>query len=193
MKIYPFLNRLKEDCPETVQRLSRYAVGTKFVAQNDYLFLPGERATSMYIVSDGQLSYARTDRNKDLHREQVDQNEDWIAEPILWTHKWIHLGMLSANKESALLLIFPEPFQKTVSLNPHAFWLGCRYASSFMQWLNDLAPEVLSDITQGETMSSMLEGFIPCFEAGMWESENDHVLQSDPCAFEEDLAWQDPK
>merc|ERR1712060_996798 len=94
-------------------------------------------------------------------RERVEYNEDWIAEPILWTIYWVHLGTLTASKESVLVLIDPDEFRAKMKLNPYAFWLGRRYCEKFIGWLNEKKPEELSDIYQGEDMGEMLTSFMP--------------------------------
>lgn len=174
--IHPLFKRMCEECTETMQRLANSAISTKHLARDDFLFLSGEKATHMYIVVHGRLDYSRLDKQKQEHREIVDCNEDWIAEPILWTPHWVHLGTLVACKESCLLLIDPDTFRQCVGLNPQALWLGSRYAEKFLQWLNSEDADNLSDITQGEVASDMMVSFMPdlddhiCFSGGQGSS-----------------------
>merc|ERR1719382_2380460 len=145
-----------------MQRLSKTAVSTKHLARDDFLFLPAEKATHMSLVVDGRLNYSRyISFIQETRCESVEYNEDWIAEPILWTQQWAHLGTLIAVKESVLLLVEPNEFRLKLSVNPHAFWLGRRYAEKFLMWLNEQRPDDLSDITQGEDRTEMLSTFIP--------------------------------
>lgn len=160
--VHPLFKRLCDDCSETMQRLSKTAVSIKHLARDDFLFLPAEKATHMSLVVDGRLDYSRyISVTQETKGECVEYNEDWIAEPILWTQQWVHLGTLTAVKESVLLLVEPDEFRQKLSVNPHAFWLGRRYAEKFLMWLNEQRPEDLSDITQGEDQTEMLSTFIP--------------------------------
>jgi len=160
--VLPLFKRLCDDCSETMQRLSKTAVSTKHFARDDFLFLPAEKATHMSLVVDGRLEYSRHLFSvRETQGESVEHNEDWIAEPILWTQQWLHLGTLTAVKESVLFLVEPAEFQRKLSVNPHSFWLGRSYAKKYLVWLNQQSPEDLSDITQGQTQKALLSTFIP--------------------------------
>jgi len=92
--------------------------------------------------------------------ERVDRAEDWIAEPVLWTPKWVHLGTLTAKSEADLVLIDGEQFGNIIGRSPHISELVGNYARFFINWMNNQPFESLSDISQGEDVSDMLRGFI---------------------------------
>jgi len=128
--------------------------------EGDHLFFPNEVATHLYFVAEGRLHYGKTDSNGQDSYEWVDGAEDWIAEPVLWTPRWVHLGSLVAYSEADLVLIDGEHFGTIVRLNPAVWQLVSGYARRFMQWVNQMPPSQLSDISQGEDISVKLQGFI---------------------------------
>merc|ERR1719382_1544790 len=161
MRIHPLLDSLINKSKVTVHRLANVAIGHKLLAAGDYLFHPGETATHMYIVVEGKFNYARLDSFGGLHKELVEKAEDWIAEPALWTRRWVHCGLLKAIEDSDNLTIDAKKFAEQVKLNPQAYEFVSNYALSFLEWLNNEDPNDLSDISQGEDVSHLLAGFIP--------------------------------
>jgi len=128
--------------------------------RGDHLFLQNEVATHLYFVVTGNLHYSRMDSYGQEYYELVDGAEDWIAEPVLWTPNWVHLGSLVACSEADLVLVDGEIFAATVRLNPAVCQLVRGYARRFMQWVNQTTPCQLSDISQGEAISVKLQGFV---------------------------------
>merc|ERR1712050_482190 len=118
-------------------------------------------ATHMFIVTHGRFHYHRVDREEDecAHPEVVDKNEDWIAEPVLWTKNWVHRGVLIAVNEADLMMIVPKTFEEVIHLNPKALELACVYARNYMTWVNENAA-MLSDISQGEDVEELCRGFM---------------------------------
>lgn len=161
MRIHPLLDSLINSSKVTVHRLANVAIGHKLLAAGDCLFHPGETATHMYIVVEGKFKYARLDSFGDLHKELVEKAEDWIAEPALWTRRWVHCGLLKAIEDSDNLTIDSSKFAEQVRLNPQAHELVSSYALNFLEWLNNEDPNDLSDISQGEDVTSLFSGFLP--------------------------------
>ncbi|CAK0899575.1 unnamed protein product [Prorocentrum cordatum] len=161
MRIHPLLDSLIKKSTVTVHRLANVAIGHKLLAAGDYLFHPGETATHMYIVVEGKFNYARLDSNGGMHKELVEKAEDWIAEPALWTRRWVHCGLLKATEDSDNLTIDCNKFAEQVKLNPQAHEFVSSYALNFLEWLNNQDPDDLSDISQGEDVSRLFAGFIP--------------------------------
>jgi hypothetical protein len=161
MRIHPLLDSLINKSKVTVHRLANVAIGHKLLAAGDYLFHPGETATHMYIVVEGKFNYARLDSFGGLHKELVEKAEDWIAEPALWTRRWVHCGLLKAIEDSDNLTIDAKKFAEQVKLNPQAHEFVSSYALNFLEWLNNEDPNDLSDISQGEDVTQLFAGFIP--------------------------------
>merc|ERR1711977_274152 len=106
--------QLQEVSPVTMNRLANKAISWKKLARGDSLFQPGELATHMYFVTVGRLHYVKVDSKLEEKEEWVDKGEDWIAEPVLWTAEWVHLGVLTAVTECELLLIDASSFGEVV-------------------------------------------------------------------------------
>jgi len=61
---------------------------------------------------------------------------------------------------SVLLLVDAQVFGESIKLNPQVFALVKGYGTRFVEWINSEDRGVLSDITQGEEMTTLLQGFI---------------------------------
>jgi len=160
VSVHPLFQYLHKESSETMFRLAKTAFSRMSVARHDSVFFPSEVAQYMYFVVDGVLDYLRVDHEGTAHKERVDSNEDWIAEPVLWTSLWIHRGVLVASTECDLLLIDPDSFLQTVSLSPDTFKMACVYSKNYLEWLNDLDKRILSDVCQGEDESWRVQSFI---------------------------------
>lgn len=160
LRIHPFFRGLSDISRMTMNRLASQAVRSKAVARGDSLFINGEKATHMYVVSSGVLQYFRIDARGKRRPERVEKGEDWIAEPVLWVENWEHLGCLAAETHCELCLVCPKEFSAAVSQNPVAYALSRTYARNFSRWLNDIPLEDHSDICQGEDVSDRHVGFL---------------------------------
>merc|ERR1712151_651354 len=114
----------------------------------------------MGIVAQGRLRYLRFDSQGEAHAEVVDQDEDWISEPVLWMQTWFHLGALSAVKECDLLLVRPLEFSDIICKNPVASGVAFTYAERYFDWIESVDIEELSDISQGDQVAQMHEEFM---------------------------------
>eukprot|EP00927_Polykrikos_kofoidii_P046374 TRINITY_DN40608_c0_g1_i2.p1 TRINITY_DN40608_c0_g1~~TRINITY_DN40608_c0_g1_i2.p1 ORF type:complete len:689 (-),score=77.86 TRINITY_DN40608_c0_g1_i2:37-2103(-) len=166
LRVHPLLNQLDRISRVTVQRLSCNAISRKFLAAQDSLFYSGEVASHAYFVVAGRFQYLRRDRNGKKHQEWVDGQEDWIAEPVLWSPTWLHLGFLVAIEECEVLLINPAQFIDVASKNPEVLQIVSKYGQMFIDWMSTVPFEDLSDISQGEKVTPMIEGFLHDILAG---------------------------
>jgi len=158
--VHPLFARLCIVSRVTIHRLANNAIYNKLLARTDTLFIPGEHATHMYIVVAGRLVYSRFDSKNEEHKELVDKGEDWISEPVLWTSTWVHLGLLTALTECDLMVLDPSQFGRIVNLNPDANMIATTYVKNFIQWINSVERDGLSDIWQGENVSPRVVGFM---------------------------------
>merc|ERR1719188_1391154 len=112
----------------------------------------------MFIVIEGQFQYKRISSMGDVWPPQmVDKGEDWIAEPVLWSTEWYHLGDCTAVDESSLMLVSPQHFCMEAKRNPPAWVLVTTYCKNFLKWLNATDFDELSDITHGETKEMIMQ------------------------------------
>lgn len=148
--VYPLMKTLLDVSTVTVFRLARTAISTKQFANQDPLFINGEKPSHMYIVMQGRFAYNHMTSEGTLITEMVDKGEDWIAEPVLWSTQWYHLGDCTAVDESRLTLVSPSHFCEEAKRNPLAWSLVTTYCKNFLKWLNSTHVDELSDITQGD-------------------------------------------
>jgi hypothetical protein len=162
LTVHPLVEKLLKVSRVTAFRLAKEAVSTKHVAKDDPVFIHDEKPSHMYIVMEGQFQYKRVTSEGEVVREVVDKGEDWIAEPVLWSTNWYHLGDCNAADQSSLMLVSPQHFCKEVQRNPTAWILVTTYCKNFLKWLNSTHPDDLSDITQGDDkeVSTQLKEFM---------------------------------
>mmetsp|Transcript_64518 Transcript_64518/g.154083 ORF Transcript_64518/g.154083 Transcript_64518/m.154083 type:complete len:856 (-) Transcript_64518:44-2611(-) len=159
--IHPLFDVLNKENHVTMHRLANSAVSQKHFASQDRVFFPSEVARHTYFVRTGRLIYHRMDAlGEESGRELVDAEEDWIAEPILWTQEWRHLGTLVSESHSSLVLVEATCFCDVMQMNPNALSIVVLYAGNFMKWMNAKKKEALSDITQGEDVTETLRTFL---------------------------------
>jgi hypothetical protein len=157
LTVHPLIRKLLEVSKVTALRLARAAVTTKQLATNDPLFIYGEKPNHMYIVIQGQFRYKRISSQGEVWSERVDKGEDWIAEPVLWSTEWYHLGDCTAVDESILMLVSAHHFCMEAKRNPSAWVLVTTYCQKFLKWLNAADPDELSDITQGDRRDTVIQ------------------------------------
>eukprot|EP00929_Paragymnodinium_shiwhaense_P020880 TRINITY_DN13779_c0_g1_i1.p1 TRINITY_DN13779_c0_g1~~TRINITY_DN13779_c0_g1_i1.p1 ORF type:complete len:806 (-),score=140.92 TRINITY_DN13779_c0_g1_i1:418-2835(-) len=160
LQVHPLMARLSECNMSTMRRLAFEAITPHSLAEDDLAFTPGEQAMHFSVVVLGKLIYSRI-VNGIKKREWVDLREDWIAEPALWCTQWHHLGELKAHMPSELLQISPAKFAHIVSMNVASFICALTFSQNYVLWLNTQSYWDLSDITQGEEMTSQLELMLP--------------------------------
>jgi hypothetical protein len=173
LTVYPLIKTLLDVSPETAFRLARTSIATKQFAKHDPIFIHGEKPSHMSIVIQGRFEYKRKSSEGMMSCEMVDKNEDWIAEPVLWSTVWYHLGDCTAVETSSLMRVDPHHFCEEAKRNPAAWALVTTYCRNFLTWLNSVNPDDLSDITQGDhsEQQAHLQGFMEVEEAIMeWTS-----------------------
>ncbi|CAE8593574.1 unnamed protein product [Polarella glacialis] len=112
----------------------------------------------MHFVTSGRLLYTKAD---DTHKQEwVERGEDWIAEPVLWTSGWFHLGQLVATADCELVKVDPTAFAAVAGTSKSLKMLTALYAKGFLDWLSKQGDD-LSDIVQGDVMGVIVEDFLP--------------------------------
>lgn len=164
LRVHPLFLRLSLEYMPTLQRIVA-RVGRRILANGEVLFFPGEQATHMYFLDAGRVEYSKPSRGgSSTLTESVERKDAWIAEPVLWTSSWIHVGRPTAKKESDLLSFSPKDFADTVTLSPSATLVVSTYARCFVTWLNDAIPQELSDLFHTEDVEGILDDFLPTIE-----------------------------
>ncbi|CAE8647579.1 unnamed protein product [Polarella glacialis] len=134
------------------------------LAKGDTLFLQGQDATCMYFVVSGRILYLRNseDSPETNEKEFVDAGEDWIAEPILWTPSWVHVGNALAYTDCEMQTVDPKAFARILGLVKPVLAIVSSYGSSFMSWMEEQSGfDDLNDVIQGDKVSDVIRSFIP--------------------------------
>jgi hypothetical protein len=151
IEVHPLFKYMNTHYPIAIQRITTKALSVKFLNHHELYFSPGELAQHLSFVVRGRLKYIKmAPGQKEPHNEFVDQGEDWITEPALWTPEWITLGDLTSERVSELLELSSEEFAKAMKRSPQVFSRVCTYAANFIEWLKAKDERELSDICQGD-------------------------------------------
>lgn len=164
--VHPLMEHLNEFLSVSMQRVASSAISRKHLARGDTLFIPTEVGRHMYFVATGRLRYIRVAGQGEEVQEWVDRDEDWISEPVIWISAWFHVGKALAFTESDILMLSPTEFGTAILLNPMAVDLMRSYAGHYIEWLNRVEDDCLTDVTQGEYESSTFRGFMEGPEDG---------------------------
>eukprot|EP00930_Biecheleria_cincta_P045335 TRINITY_DN31256_c0_g1_i1.p1 TRINITY_DN31256_c0_g1~~TRINITY_DN31256_c0_g1_i1.p1 ORF type:complete len:796 (-),score=98.06 TRINITY_DN31256_c0_g1_i1:99-2486(-) len=157
LQVHPLFHYLSEHAIVTMHTIAKDAVSRIQLAREDTLFLPDQRAQAMYFVKSGRVLYTKVLKGEQTS-ELVDADEDWIAEGILWTPNWVHVGEARAYTEVELVKVSPKPFEEILRLVRPVANLVSHYARNFLEWLET---QELSDVIQGDQLSDEIMGFIP--------------------------------
>jgi len=176
LNMHPLFARLNVVSRISMHRLANAAISWKSLARSDSLFILGERATHMSVVVHGCVSYNHLDSEGEEHAEKVNNSDEWISEPVLWTTSYSHRGTLNAVTECDLILMSPQHFGEVISLNPISYAIACTYAHNLVTWLNDQPLNSLSDVWQGARIGFILIGFMQLTDVALGETESRSIL-----------------
>lgn len=138
---YPFLHVFNIFNPTTTRNICHTALSPVLVSRGDILFsmLEVSMSPAMLFVVSGEITYVR---GSDLAVQQVIKGE-WLAEASLWT-AWTHCGTARGRDEAQVLALDASRFGELVSAVPGGN--GKAYAQRFVEQLNQMADEDLSDV-----------------------------------------------
>lgn len=156
LNVHPLLRHLQSDAVTnlTMQRLTSTGLSQVAMAPQDVVFVTGERAAHMSMVTGGIFEYTHTDS---MTPEIVVSCKTWVAEPALWITEWHHVGELRSVRAAELLNIDAEIFANEVESNTIAYELVTNYAKEYVQRLNMIEKESLSDICDGDVRMVCLQ------------------------------------
>jgi len=145
---------------------------TVCLARGDFIFLLSQHASHMLILTHGEARYfkgtasqaeADEDSNAGISTYVSDVLEldhitdivgggenvhegSWACEAALWT-PWFHMGDLHAITECQIMKIGSQHFRKAASMHRELVRTIRAYCELFVQRLNELSPEDLTDLT----------------------------------------------
>lgn len=135
----------------------RESVGKKVLGQGDIVFEAGEECTHIYFLSAGLvLEYTplahRSKKLEDAPSHRLQQKQ-WLSEPSLWV-PWKHLGVCEAEKPGELISVDANSFCKEMSAHPAPRTFCASYARLYVECLNNLPKQVLSDVLDQHILDS---------------------------------------
>lgn len=139
------------------------------LASGDVLFSCSEEAKSMVFVSNGTMEYTigRLERpdgmtspeskisgntrkfSQSVHRLQ------YVSEPVLWC-TWLHVGDMIAITESSVVSVDSGAFGQSLSNNQPVWTAVKRYARKYVNELNRVPKEDLTDLLSGYICSATM-------------------------------------
>jgi len=140
------LYRARPGLNNIVQRICSAAIVRISLGDGDVLFCFGDVADRAYVVGGGTLEYVQ--RN---HLAAVDAG-GWVSEAVLWV-PWVHVGELKSKTPSQLLFLETAILKSVLSAHHEAWLVAVRYATRFLELLDALTEEQLSDLVEGTTIS----------------------------------------
>jgi len=147
----PFLQALLIKSRTIVKIICCTCLREVFLSAGDELFGPGEICGSMYFVVSGALTYSEEHIN---NKDQVEAGT-WFCEAVLWT-PWVHQGTMSSNVESELLSLDSAKFREVMSKFHGDMWLPQKYATEFVDRMNQKAGFDNNDPSDDVKLSDLL-------------------------------------
>merc|ERR1712151_53665 len=152
---HPLFERGNSSASVTMHRLSNTVLTRKSLASFDVLFTGGSTGTQMHCVVSGSLRYVKM-----KSAEPIPVREgDWLCEPALWT-SWFHLGEVQSTTDCQLVSVGAVAFGEAMSQDPALFLLVSDYAAKFVQWLNELDFDGLTDVSYAAQLHETVAGFL---------------------------------
>lgn len=170
LRAHELFSELSEVSGVTLRRVATSAMQRKPLAQGDHVFHL-EQAMYMYILLSGCMQYTKTDSEREEQPIVVKRPEDFVAEPVLWTPNWVHLGVLTATSETEVLALDPQKFADIMRRTPDAFSAALEYGRGYVDMLNDLEEHELSDIIRFEKPAPVVQKWssrLPVDFAAVW-------------------------
>ncbi|CAE7759626.1 KCNH2, partial [Symbiodinium sp. CCMP2456] len=147
MVVHPLFSFLQKEQEVTLRRLVTHAIQHKFLARGDIHFYSAEVATHAYFTVSGNQTYTQhPPRVAVAVAVEIDRNQQWVGEQVLWANDWVHLGSFQAVSESDMMALDPAEVAKALSSNPPAWNAVAGYAQEFTMWLNSQHTNELSDV-----------------------------------------------
>merc|ERR1712217_84095 len=86
--------------------------------------------------------------------------QNWVSEAVLWTHDWVHCGMLRAATDCRLLALDAQKFQE--SCGSFASTHAHQYAVAFVKELNEEDADFQTDINEySPSLGDLLSEIFP--------------------------------
>jgi len=141
LEVHPFYKVLKAHSRTSMQKLCASALSEATWPRGADLFFPGEAAESMYFVTAGDLGYSLSVIFEKVERLYADS---CFCEAVLWT-PWVFQGRMISIAESEILALDSARFREIMLQHPADMWLTKRYATEFVDGMNERASSSYDD------------------------------------------------
>lgn len=157
-----------------MRRLYQAALKEVSLSLGMELFNGGDHALYMYFVASGELDYEPIERDDQSvhtarsmgsrssmeasHANYVVKSQrsdfdglpvpvgQWISEPVLWAARWDHQGVLAARRQSEVVGISADRFQRLLKKELTYVWQINRYANAFVEALRKVPDYQATDL-----------------------------------------------
>merc|ERR1712151_203900 len=149
---HPFFKRLHNEMRSIMHRLCDHGFKSQCHAEDEVIFVSGERAKKTYFYTEGAVQKALDYSPAPSSGGRLDpppRPDECISEAVLWIG-WRHHGELKAIRALELLQLDPEVFVKVMGLHPRPWFLALSYASCFLDFINRLPRSELLDILRNK-------------------------------------------
>ncbi|CAJ1395504.1 unnamed protein product [Effrenium voratum] len=154
---HPFFLKVSVLMPNFMHKLCSKAINEKVIGSGDIVFEAGEECSQVFFLSAGLVLEYTPLQSKNQNVEETPsyklQQKQWLSEPALWVH-WKHLGVCEAEKPGELLSVDANNFCKEMSAHPAPRALCASYAQLFVECLNNLPRQNLSDVLDQTILDS---------------------------------------
>merc|ERR1719362_2142213 len=126
---------------DAICELCSEAVEMTLHLSNDPVFFAGTEAQKAFIVRQGTLCYMQKPGTSKLRQERKIslKPETWLSEAALWSH-WVHVGDLSAETASQVMVVSAEKLWDVVSKYPEVAAETAQYATNFHDRIKTAKP-----------------------------------------------------
>lgn len=115
----------------------------RIITMDTLAFYEGTESAGMYLVTDGEFTYAScagaTDQDLEAEMQKVSVREA-LSEMTLWC-RWSHRGQLQATTNALVFIVSPESFANVVRTHLLALKCCCLYAAIFQEKMQRAADE----------------------------------------------------
>jgi hypothetical protein len=148
---HPFFNMIVGTMEPVMLTLSQSTLEVQSFAAHDMVFTGGDIGERMYFVrvgtGKGALKYTRTvftkvEKLPDKPRDV--EPSSWVAEAVLWTADWRHLGIFKVAHPCTLISLEPARFAEAMHQHSRSWNYAKTYGAKFIQWLDDT--DLMTDV-----------------------------------------------
>jgi hypothetical protein len=147
LRSHKFFKHLSEEFDMVSYNICQSSLRANPLATGDLAFSAGEEGTRAFIVKDGHFEYT-FGRTGGVLRPPLENNE-WIAEAVLWT-RWRYRGACVASVPSELLSLEATAFMRVVAAHNLPGKFAYSYGLAFVEYLNAQHPADWTDVLRDE-------------------------------------------